>query len=208
MKIRSKPVRNWNKKKAVFMGDRLIIGGYQVMMSWETPLMHKMADMLCSRISGDILEVGFGMGISSTRIQESGVTGHTIIEPHPEVYEKALIWKKNYPESKINIINDFWQNLTGVLKTYDGIFFDTFTPSDKGAERKRLHFFEYASTKLLKPGGAMIFYHMSPKLEYSYQKQLFNYFSRLHIERFDITPPDDCKYAHIKDNTLCVLAVK
>ena len=208
MNIKSKPIRNWDKKKAIFLDDRLLIGGYQVMMSWEKPLMHKMVEMLHSETQGDILEVGFGMGISATAIQSSGVKSHTIIEPHPEVYERALGWRKSYPDSKIDIVRGYWQNIVAELKFYDGIFFDTFTPSDRGAQIKRLHFFLVASEKLLKPSGALVFYHMSSKLEYSYQKQLFKYFSKVFIERFDIIPPEDCRYAHIKDHTLCIIAVK
>ena len=35
---------------------------YQVMMSWEAPIMEKSAEYICQS-KGDILEIGFGMGI-------------------------------------------------------------------------------------------------------------------------------------------------
>ena len=41
----------------------------QVMMDWEAPLMQAHAQVVCHN-QGDILEVGFGMGISSTYIQQ------------------------------------------------------------------------------------------------------------------------------------------
>jgi protein arginine N-methyltransferase 2 len=40
---------------------------------------------------GDILNVGFGMGLVDTAIQGySSITSHTIIEAHPDVYKRSL----------------------------------------------------------------------------------------------------------------------
>lgn len=36
---------------------------------------------------GDILEIGFGMGISAGHIQANSITSHTIVENHPQVIE-------------------------------------------------------------------------------------------------------------------------
>ncbi len=102
--MESKPVVEWEMKPAVFLGDRLIIGGHQVMMSWEAPYMQKMVDILLGHTRGRILEVGFGMGISASRIQAMGVESHTIIEPHPEVFEKAIAWKGD--RSNIELLAD------------------------------------------------------------------------------------------------------
>ena len=40
----------------------------EVMMRWETPIMEKSAAFVCEN-GGDILEIGFGMGIASDAIQ-------------------------------------------------------------------------------------------------------------------------------------------
>ena len=45
---------------------------WEVMMDWEDPLMSASAAYICEG-GGDILEIGFGMGISATYIQS-----HTI----------------------------------------------------------------------------------------------------------------------------------
>ena len=50
-----------------------------VMMDWEDPLMSASAAYVCEN-GGDILEIGFGMGISANYIQSHTINSHTIIE--------------------------------------------------------------------------------------------------------------------------------
>ena len=47
-------------------------GGAEVMMDWETSIMGKAAEFI-SHNKGDILEIGFGMGICADYIQAQGV---------------------------------------------------------------------------------------------------------------------------------------
>ena len=94
----------------------------EVMMSWEAPIMEKSAEYICQS-KGDILEIGFGMGICSDYIQAQGVNSHTIIELHPEIIEKLKIWADD--KSNITIIEGDWNSVSG-LSTYDGIFIDTY----------------------------------------------------------------------------------
>ena len=94
----------------------------EVMMSWENPIMEKRAEFICQS-KGDILEIGFGMGMCSDYIQAQGVNSHTIIEIHPQVIEKLNVWASN--KSNVTVIEGDW-NSVGGLGTYDGIFIDTF----------------------------------------------------------------------------------
>jgi len=209
--MNSKPFENWDKKKAIFEKDRLIIDGHQVMMDWETPYMHKMVKMLHEYSSGgDILEVGFGMGISATEIQRLGVKSHTIIEPHPDVYEKALQWKKSQNNTNIKIIKGFWQNVVNDLPLFDGIFFDTYSITEEESKVKRFHILEIASEKLLKKDGCITFYYLRSHLTKSYQYQIFNYYSKVILDKLEVCPPDDCEYAELdgKNYTPCILAIK
>ena len=50
----------------------------QVMMNWEDNIMKAKADYVCEN-GGDILEVGFGMGISADYIQANNPSSHTIV---------------------------------------------------------------------------------------------------------------------------------
>ncbi len=94
----------------------------EVMMDWETPIMEKAAEFICHN-KGDILEIGFGMGICADYIQAQGVNSHTIIEIHPMILEKLNIWAEG--KSNVTVIEGDWNDVAG-LSTYDGMFIDTY----------------------------------------------------------------------------------
>ena len=93
----------------------------EVMMSWEAPIMEKSAEYICES-KGDILEIGFGMGICSDYIQAEGVNSHTIVEIHPQIIEKLKIWAED--KDNVIIVEGDWNSVE--LETYDGIFIDTY----------------------------------------------------------------------------------
>jgi hypothetical protein len=94
----------------------------EVMMDWEAPIMEKAAEFICHN-KGDILEIGFGMGICADYIQAQGVNSHTIVEIHPQIIEKLKTWADG--KSNITIIEGDWNSVED-LSTYDGIFIDTY----------------------------------------------------------------------------------
>lgn len=101
--------------------------GEQVMMSWERPIMSLMAKEVC-KFGGDILEVGFGMGISATEIQKFKVKSHTIVEINLEIYEDAKIWQED-KDNVVLINEDFVEYLNHTDDKFDGILFDPY-PSE------------------------------------------------------------------------------
>jgi protein arginine N-methyltransferase 2 len=65
------------------------------------------------------------MGIIDREIQKYEPLEHTIIEAHPDVYNKMI--QDGWPEKKgVKIIFGRWQDVLSELQVYDGIFFDTF----------------------------------------------------------------------------------
>ena len=96
--------------------------GAEVMMNWEASIMEKSAEYICHN-SGDVLEIGFGMGICADYIQAQGVNSHTIVEIHPQIIDKLKAWAEN--KSNVTIVEGDWYSVEG-LSTYDGIFLDTF----------------------------------------------------------------------------------
>ena len=96
--------------------------GIEVMMDWEDNIMGKSAEYVCHN-KGDILEIGFGMGICADYIQAQGVNSHTIVEIHPQIIDKLKVWANG--KSNVTIIEGDWNSVSG-LSTYDGIFLDTF----------------------------------------------------------------------------------
>ena len=95
----------------------------EIMMSWETQIMGKSAEFVCQN-GGDILEIGFGMGIASDCIQSHNPVSHTIIEMHPQIAERARAWASDKPN--VTIIEGDWIEEIDSLGNFDGIFFDTY----------------------------------------------------------------------------------
>lgn len=145
----------------------------QVMMDWETPLMEAHAQVVCHN-QGDVLEVGFGMGISSTHIQALNPASHTIIEIHPDIFERAQLWAADKPN--VNLIFADWYDCVDTLSTYDGIFFDTY--GDLHAHE----FMQYVP-QLIKPGGKFTWWNNTPS-----ESNIYNDINVEYIE-YDIDPP-------------------
>lgn len=89
-----------------------------IMMAWEKPLMEAHAKAICSG-GGHILNIGFGMGLVDTAIQQYSPVTHTIVEAHPEVYERML--RTGWGEkNNVKIIFGRWQDNLSQPESYDG----------------------------------------------------------------------------------------
>ena len=97
--------------------------GWDVMSTWETPIMQKHADIVCAN-GGHILEFGFGMGISADLIQEYDIESHTIIEINDTIYDSLVEWAKDKP-NVIPVKGDWYEDIPTDRK-YDGVFYDGF----------------------------------------------------------------------------------
>ena len=85
-------------------------GKHQIMMEWEKEYMEECINKL--NPFGSVLEVGFGMGYSATKIIEiEAVTEYSIIECCPEVWKKIEEFKEKYPNKKINLIKGRWEDI-------------------------------------------------------------------------------------------------
>jgi predicted O-methyltransferase YrrM len=74
--------------------------------------------------NGDILEIGFGMGICSSAIQNNNPKSHTIIEINQDIFNYGLEWANSKDNVKM-ILGD-WKDVVPTLnKKYDSIFIDT-----------------------------------------------------------------------------------
>ena len=111
----------------IYYNDSAYGGDREVMMSWEDSLMSASAAFVCQK-GGDILEIGFGMGLSAGYIQSHSISSHTIIENHPQIIPKVQAWASN--KSNVNIVTGSWYDVRNNLSTYDGVFYDTFGDDD------------------------------------------------------------------------------
>jgi protein arginine N-methyltransferase 2 len=129
-----------------------------VMMGWEGPLMDLHAQLMCKR-GGDVLNVGFGLGLIDDAIQKLAaegdmrITSHTIIEAHPDVFAKMkeLGWDK---KPGVKIVFGRWQDVIGNLGPFDGIFFDTF-----GEHYAEMETFHKYLPRILKHEGVYSFFN-------------------------------------------------
>jgi hypothetical protein len=115
-------------EKLIISSDEIRIEGLSVapivMHRGEKSTMNKLAEIV-TKNGGDILELGFGMHLSADAIQSNpNVTSHTIIEVHPEIYQRALLWAENKPNTKI-LLGDWIDILPTIIDKFDGILHDT-----------------------------------------------------------------------------------
>lgn len=199
--IRPSITENINEAKATYDESQLIISEQEVMQSWEAPLMSSMADKVTAR-GGDILEIGFGMGFSATRIIENGVDSYTVVECNQEVISEFYKWKKKFPEQNIKLVEGRWQDVIHQLGEFDGIFFDTYPLNEEEWLNDALNSVSFAETffpvasKHLKSGGIFTYYTGEiNSISNEHQRLLLSYFSELNISvQSGLTPPSNCQY--------------
>ena len=154
----------------------------EVMMDWEAPIMEKSAEYVCQS-KGDILEIGFGMGICADYIQAQGVNSHTIIEIHPQIIERLNTWASD--KSNVTVIEGDWSSLS-ISDTYDGIFLDTF------GDNNLSKFKDFALARA--NSGCKVTYWNNN--EYGYNPYLFDSVS---YEQVSISP-DSNSYTPMENN--------
>ncbi len=191
----------WSDSAATYVDGELLIEGQQVMQDWEAPLMRRMAEVVAES-HGDVLEIGFGLGLSAGFIEECGVASHTIVEFNEEVANVARSWAEGRPDSDIVIVDGSWQEQATRLGMFDGVFWDAFPTSEAEFDQYVLRdstvaesFFPFAAAHL-RDGGVFTYYtNERDSLSRRHQRSLLRYFSSFAVEVVDnLRPPDDCEY--------------
>ena len=160
-------------------GDEEVI----IMMDWEHPIMSASAAYVTEG-GGDILEIGFGMGISAGYIQSHSVSSHTIIEPHPQMVEKAVEWSNG--KSNVTIISQSWADVTGSLGTYDGIFYDT-------SFDNKHNLFSSSLSELTKPGTKLSVFN-------SYSTETNDHNIAMNYKQINVSTPNSASQYFNNDN--------
>ena len=107
-------------------GKLLDENGNAVMMEWERPIMREQAKTICSR-GGRVLNIGHGMGIIDSYIQEhENVSEHWIIEAHPDVQREMI---RTGWLMKATCIFKPWQEVLNHLPKFDAVYIDTWDES-------------------------------------------------------------------------------
>ncbi len=187
----------------------------QIMEDWQLPMMQAMAD-IATEGHGDVLEIGFGRGVSSSMIQERGVRSHTIVECNDAIVRRFEDWKKTFPENDIRLVHGLWQDTLPQLGEFDSIFFHTYPLNEEEFVEQigesttfADHFFPHAAQHL-RVGG--VFTYLSNEVDSlgrPHQRLLLKHFRSIEIRIIDSLPvPDDVRDAWWSDTMVAVRAVK
>jgi guanidinoacetate N-methyltransferase len=187
----------------------------EIMEDWQIPLMASLADVV-TETHGDVLEIGFGRGVSASMIQDRGARSHTVIECNDHIVDRYETWRSNYPDRDIRLAHGKWQDVLGDLGEFDGIFFHTY-PLDETELMEQIgnsttfaeHFFPHAAAHL-RPGG--IFTYLSNEIDSlsrAHQRLLFRHFRSITLRVQDgLRLPEDVRDAWWADAMVVVKAVK
>lgn len=204
---------SWSNAEADFDNgnDSLVIFGNPVMESWEKPYMKKLADTACLK-GGKVLEVGFGLGIASSFIQQNAIKEHHIIEANQDVFKKLQEFSK---QSKVKVFGyqGLWQEVITKFEenSFDGILYDTYPINE---EELHIHQFNFIKTayKLLKPNGVLTYCNFTSwgnlRKEYNDDYEMFEKtqsdklteigFSKIKLHQVQVAPPESCNYYQFK----------
>lgn len=184
----------------------------EIMEDWQLPILQAMADSVC-RSGGDILEVGFGRGISAAMIQEHTVRSHTIIECNDSVIDRFGVWQQNFADRRIDLVRGLWQDVIDSLGLFDGIFFHTYPLTEEeymqyvhNSVTFAEHFFEPAAAHLRTGGAFCYFSNEIDSLSRAHQRALLKHFSSFSVRVVDLEMPSDVKDTWWADSMAIVTA--
>ena len=169
----------------------------EIMEDWQIPVMEAMA-RIAGRSGGDVLEVGFGRGVSADMIQRHRVRSHTVVECNDSVVDRFITWREAHADRDLRLIHGRWQDTVGQLGMYDSIFFHTY-PLNEDEMLEYVarsvtfaeHFFATAASHLREGGVFTYLTNEIDSLSRAHQRLLFRHFRKVEIEvvgPLEITP--------------------
>ncbi len=216
---------NWDEEAGKFVRGALDAGlgedrtqadlqDLEIMEDWQLPVMQRMAEAVASS-KGDVLEVGFGRGISADMLQALDIRSHTIIECNNSVIRRFNDWREQNDQAVIELVEGTWQETIGNLGQFDGIFFHTYPLNEEEYLRYvhesvtfAEHFFSVAADHLREGGSFSYFSNEINSLSRAHQRALFRYFSRVSMSIVNLEVPDDVMDTWWSPTMVVVHAVK
>ena len=185
----------------------------EIMEDWQLPLMQAMADVAGIE-GGDVLEVGFGRGVSAELLQDKGVRSHTIIECNPSVVRRFDEWRATHDGREIRMVEGLWQDVIGDLDTFDAIFFHTYAlDEDEAVDRLSSttfadDFFPVAAEHLVDGGVLTYLTNEIDSLSRNHQRLLFEHFRSIRLEIVPLDLPHDVRDAWWADSMAVIEVIK
>lgn len=152
-----KDYHDWSTALPEKTDAKLSINNHPVMEDWEREYMQTLA-RFATLNGGRILEVGYGLGISSRAVQQHAICEHVIIEANRTIFADVCTFAQEAVHTVVPLLG-FWQDITPMLPnaSFDGILFDTYPLSEEEVHRNHFPFFVEAF-RLLKKGGIFTYY--------------------------------------------------
>ena len=140
---------DWRALPITNKDGTLVVGSHAVVDEAELPILEWMASQLPP--GGDVLVIGYGLGIVSRVLDRLGCRSQTVIEAHPEIAAAGMKWAAAAVQPSVTI-EGFWEDVLPTLGTFDGILYDSFesSPTD------RVEYFAAAAAPHLRPGGVFV----------------------------------------------------
>lgn len=208
--IQSVPPTEWKEQPAIFSKGKLSIAGHPVMQDWEKPYMQELARIASSN-GGVVLELGFGLGLSATCIQQQPIEKHIIIEANKDVFTKLEEFAAKAQHTVIPLFG-LWEEVLPTIsdESIDGILYDTYITNFDEPDQftyEYFPFFEHAY-RVLREGGVFTYYSseisdFSAKHRQTLKDTGFSYIEKTICS---ITPPSDCLYW--KNDTIVAPIIK
>jgi leucyl/phenylalanyl-tRNA--protein transferase len=190
-------------------GVSLDILGFQVMQSWETPLMKAMARGAC-RENDLTLEIGYGLGICSEELHIIQPRLHVIVECNKWVADTARRTHRcQIAAGRLVVVEGFWEDLckTGMLApgnlmphlgidAFDSIIFDAYPLRVEQLRQNELLFFKDACRLLANGGRFTYFSNEKRTIGRNHQRAIQDAFTDAVVcfSRVSVTPWSDCEY--------------
>jgi guanidinoacetate N-methyltransferase len=187
----------------------------EIMEDWQIPVMKEMAKV-ATESHGDVLEVGFGRGISAQFIQDNGVKSHTIVECNDFIFQELNKWKSNNPGRDIRPVQGMWQDVVDRMDMFDGIFFHTYPLNEEEHQEYVVksktfaeHFFPSAAAHLRRGG---IFTYLTNEIDSfsrAHQRLVFKYFTSFSLKVVGpLAIPEQCIDTLWANSMVVIRAVK
>ena len=142
---------------------------------------------------GDLLEVGFGGGLSPSHIQSYFPKSHTIIEPRQKEIVKAREWVTHY--THIHLIETPWEESLYRLGVFDAIFLNEDPLIYDHKEDRLFSFFEQCLSGHMRRGSRLSCCLYDPTSKYQ---------DRIWLEKVLSSPFLDCQERKIPvDRSIC-----